>query len=123
MTSLPPRERRPVDDRTAHERIASNPRVMLDTSILLDMSDGTVPSEQVEALHRAMQERGALLLLSVAHFMDLTRDVDADVDARLEAVGRVVDAFPRRAFVAVNVQVEEHAVMQRRPPVAGTSVE
>lgn len=59
-------------------------RLYLDTAVILDIADGTLPRAEIEALHAAMVEHSAGLVLSLGHLWDLRsgRGVDRATEQR-----------------------------------------
>jgi hypothetical protein len=81
------------------------PRIYLDTGVLISLADDPMQGEYLRELILAFRRSGSVLVVSVAHLLDLSRAIDRE---SLDRVLRVVDEFPRRAEAASPSSAELH---------------
>lgn len=84
------------------------PLVALDSGVLIDIADGTRPADDVNDIHDAMRDVGALLLVVPPHLSDLWPSTDTATRSRWQSA---INAFPRKAVTLVLPAAAEKAAL------------
>lgn len=79
------------------------PRIYIDTGVLISLADDPAQGEYLRELTLAFRRSGSVLVVSVAHLLDLSRAVDRK---SFDRVLRVIDEFPRRAEAKLPASAE-----------------
>lgn len=79
-------------------------KLYLDTGAIALLADGQVSDQQVQRLLEAARHHQAVLLVSAAHVIDISRSDDPPTQARMAAV---IEAFPFKAAVVRRPQDHE----------------